>query len=82
MKHLVVCFLALVLAGCATTEFQNGDLSWKSRTLFKDINDVALEWDDVVLMLGGSATNETSALTIQEMAALMQFMYQKNTALE
>ena len=54
----------LILSGCASTEMHkapDGTLSWKSSTLWKDIDAVNAKADGVNFSLGRSATSENAA---------------------
>lgn len=65
MKALLIVICALALAGCATTDLSyspDGTVSWSSKTLWKDISDVAVEWNEFNATMGGSKGTGNEAL--------------------
>ena len=65
-KNVLIALLcALALSGCATTDLSyssDGTVSWSSKTLWKDVEDVAVEWGEFNATLGGSGGNGNEAL--------------------
>lgn len=60
---LVAVLTALLLTlttGCATTKMEyvpGGQVSWSSKTLWKDIQEVDVEWGEMSATLGSSTGN-------------------------
>lgn len=65
MKAFLILLAALLLTGCATTDLSystDGTVSWSSKTLWKDVEDVAVEWGEFNATLGGSKGSGQEAL--------------------
>lgn len=65
MKAFLILLAAFLLTGCATTDLSystDGTVSWSSKTLWKDVEDVAVEWGEFNATLGGSKGSGQEAL--------------------
>ena len=67
MKLLIALLTALLLTGCATTEMTHTSpdgfsVEWKSRTLWKNVQDAKVEWGDFDAELGSSSGSGNEAL--------------------
>lgn len=70
MKAIVLTFaviVAILSTGCATTEMSktpNGDMTWKSRTLWKDISDIDAEADGIRFRMGNSVSADDARMLL------------------
>jgi len=71
MKILLLV-LVLILSGCATTELTytpNGQTTWKSKTLWKDVKDAEIEWGPMKAKLGSSIGNGGESVLMNNVIA-------------
>jgi hypothetical protein len=60
MKIIVVILLTVLLSGCGYTKLTyhpDGRIEWESKTLWKDVKDVDVVWDEKHVKLGASEGN-------------------------
>lgn len=67
MKALITAIAILMLTGCATTEMTktpDGNMNWKSRTLWKDISDIDAEADGIRFRMGNSVSADDARVLL------------------
>ena len=68
--NLALLLATLVLCGCVSATYRNGDKSVTYNDLFKKASDVQVDWGDVSIQIG----NISSEITAEDIAAYLRVM--------